>query len=318
MKSHNLIAPLLLLALLLCALLLAASSSSPMALCDDEHDAAEYYSIGEQVYNLHLLKNIYDNDQYDDDDDDDHFDMVQSDSSSSILFKPGALPPCERSIATSGPTVAEHHTTSYDGFPLHYPTYRQFLKADSGKYVGCGATAWAMAAAWYAHRHPTALPDDGSGSGSGSHLREHLSLVQDQRTNAHMERIGKAVKSFSNVFMGKNTATMPWDMPKIAALPEYSPAMMGGVSHSYWVSIVTKRKCPLGDIWDCAVARIKQGRPVVIGYGGGVSTHYALARAYVRHTDGQEWIYLNNGWGGSNNGWLNKQHGLFFAGYFNN
>lgn len=304
MKSH-LIAPLLL-ALLLCALL---ASSGALTLAHDEHyDGDEYYSIGEQVYNLHLLKNIYsNNDQYYDDDDDDHFDMVQSDSASSILFKPGALPPCERSIATSGPTVAEHHTTSYDGFPLHYPTYRQFLKADNGKYVGCGATAWAMAAAWYAH-HPN----------SGGHLREHLSLVQDQRTNAHMERIGKAVKSFSNVFMGKNTATMPWDMPKIATLPEYSAAMMGGVSHSYWVSIVTKRKCPLGDIWDCAVARIRQGRPVVIGYGGGVSTHYALARAYVRHTDGQEWIYLNNGWGGSNNGWLNKKHGLFFAGYFNN
>lgn len=307
MKSHL---PPLLLALLLCALL--ASSG---ALCDDEH---HHYSIGEQVYNLHLLKSIYSHDNENDDDNDDHFDMVQSDSAASILFKPGALPPCERSIATSGPTVAEHHTTAYDGLPIHYPAYRQFIKADNGKYVGCGATAWAMAAAWYAH-HPTLLRGGGGGgSHYGDYLRDRLPLVQqDRRTEAHMERIGRAVKSFSNIFMGKNTATMPWDMPSITALPEYSTAVMDGVSHSYWVSIVTKRKCPLGDIWDCAVARIKQGRPVVIGYGGGVSTHYALARAYVRHTDGQEWIYLNNGWGGSHNGWLNRRHGLFFAGYFN-
>lgn len=260
------------------------------------NDDFTHYSIGEQVYNQYLLENIYPQEE-----EGEETDGVESQSDSEQFFS-GSLPVCERSVATSGPSVREFYSTEYTGFPLHFPSYRQFLKSND-KYVGCGPTAWAMVASWYAH-HPSL---------SSLVSKSNVAINQDKRTNDHMEKIGVAIKSFSNVFMGKNTATMPWDMHHIADMSEYKNL---GVDRFYKIALASK-KCPLGSHWDCAIARLKQGRPVVIGYGTGVNTHYAMARAYVKHTNGDEWLYLNNGWGGSGNGWLHRKNDIFFAGYFN-
>lgn len=283
-------------AVLMLALMMMASPSTHV---EARRSTKSPYSIGEQMHNLFLMKQIYATHE----EAMDHSDNENVLSDSAMFFL-ADLPRCVPTVPTSGPNVELFASTEYTGFPLRFPAYRQFLKTGGKKYSGCGPTAWAMLASWYAH-HPTL----------GSSTMKTLLPVPNQTaaTNAHIVQIGKAIKSFSNVLMGKNTATMPWDMHRITSMAQYKDKT---VSRSYKITFAVQRKCPLGDIWNCAVARLKQGRPVIIGYGTGVNTHYALARAFVKHKNGKQWIYLNNGWGGNGNGWLSNEHKIFFAGYF--
>ncbi|MFL5807781.1 MAG: hypothetical protein ACJ8CR_39385 [Roseiflexaceae bacterium] len=180
-------------------------------------------------------------------------------------------------------------------------------------YSGCGATAWAMLFGWADHQAARGNPTwawhwgiyrQNGGYGADADAPQLMDTGVSSMTWELRQRIG----TFCWNGLG---ATAPWNMwSSYGYLVNRSP--MPVVTHYNAFGVATD------DLRSYASASIaNRGTPAIIGTGW--LSHYPLAYGYhwrsriVRHcswwqcwneTEYQHEFYVNQGWGGSGNGWV--------------
>lgn len=194
----------------------------------------------------------------------------------------------------------------------------------SGCYSGCGATAWAMLFGWAdnqaaLNRAPW-TPRKGlyrENGGYGADVVAPSSM--DAGVRAMTWEIRNRIGTFCAFGSG---ATFPWDMGNAAG---YLAGRSGtGLRTDYNVLGIHT-----DGLRERARDSIIRGTPAIIGTGW--LSHYPLAYGYAwrsrevrscvgpdfgfncwTSTEYSRWFYVNQGWGGSGNGWVSA--GTWFAG----
>ncbi len=192
---------------------------------------------------------------------------------------------------------------------------------NSGCYSGCGATAWAMLFGWadYQAAHGNAYWSPRWGlyrqnGGKGANAVAPASMDSGVR-NMTWE-IRQDIDTFC---VGSSGATAPWDMDEATG---YFSGRTGTQLDTHYNVLGIHE----GRLREYARNSIRDRHtPAVIGTGW--LTHYPLAYGYAWQsrttttcilficwdsTDYNRWFYVNEGWGGSDNGWVSA--GTWFAG----
>lgn len=170
---------------------------------------------------------------------------------------------------------------------------------------GCGPTAWAMLLGWADHqarignpvwRNHWGIYRENGGYGADADAPR----LQDAGIDAITREIRRYVGTYC---LGSQGATNPWDMDEViqyrnrrdgfGLVTDWSPGIpLPGLSSAAKEEIVYRRN------------------PVIIGTG--FLSHYPLAYIYIwcertnwyGGRDYTQYFYVNQGWGGSQNGWI--------------
>ncbi|TAN61726.1 hypothetical protein EPN18_06095 [bacterium] len=199
------------------------------------------------------------------------------------------------------------------------PLYNQFQY--NGCYVGCGPVAWAMLFCWAdwqaANGNAYWAPRWGLYRENGGRGNNVVApLTQDTGVSNIIKEINGQVGTFCITGSG---ATLPSSMGGASAyLSGRTGTSLGTHYNVLGISEDRLREYARNSIRDRAT-------PAVIGTGW--LTHYPMAYGYawqqrtVRHeflfwsweeTVYDRWFYVNQGWGGSGNGWVSAD--TWFAG----
>ncbi|MFN5060394.1 MAG: hypothetical protein ACK5GU_10790 [Chloroflexota bacterium] len=216
------------------------------------------------------------------------------------------------------------HTFSA-GTDAHQRMYNQFSYL--GCAVGCGSVAWMMLFGWYDYRASAAggsvygrwntFREGGVASGNPSNLAGTAPVSNNPGVETAIKNIRNRIGTFCALDSG---ATPPWNMPNASG---YLTEMRTGLGiSSHWNSVGYHED----GLRDMAIMEISsRGRPVVIGTG--LLAHYPLAYKYRWYTRPETWdegwldsdnityvrqFYVNQGWGGNENGWVSA--GTWFVG----
>lgn len=197
---------------------------------------------------------------------------------------------------------------------------------------GCGPTAWMMLFGWadflssygatgttlppgtQIWRRAGAFRTGGVHSGSSSGVAP---ATLDTAVKTTIYNVRNRVNTFCSFGSG---ATAPWDMDGASG---YLSEMRTGLGMTVHYNAVGYHEDRLRDYAKAQI--INNQRPVIIGTGW--LTHYPVAYRYKWRSRPEEWdegwfdgndvfyqreFYVNQGWGGSGNGWVNA--GTWFAG----
>jgi len=207
-----------------------------------------------------------------------------------------------------------------DGGHSNQPRYTQFLYStpSPGCYSGCGPTAWGMLFAWgdYQAENGNSYWQTRCGLYGGCGTAPSLSSFMSIGVRDMIDEIRTDVDTFciSSPFTSGNHsgATFPWDMPQAS---QYFIGRTGTDLDAHWnsagISEPRLRNYARSSI-------IFRDTPAVIGTGW--LTHYPMAYGYASRSK-SNWLsgttydrlfYVNQGWGGSSNGWINAS--TWFAG----
>ncbi|MEZ5962452.1 MAG: hypothetical protein R3F56_01275 [Planctomycetota bacterium] len=206
---------------------------------------------------------------------------------------------------------------SWAGTHADQRLYDQF--SCCGCVTGCGATAWAMLFGWIDLKASQNDPrwryrtgfyrTNGSVTGSAATIAPRY---LDTGVRNMISEIRGHIDTFCAFGSG---ATFPWDMDEAS---EYMRTRTPGRISTHYSTVGIH----WDDLRDRAIDEIVQNRtPAIIGTGW--LSHYPLAYGYaVRYRDVtsfftrvrvySRWFYVNQGWGGSGNGWVEAS--TWFAG----
>jgi hypothetical protein len=196
---------------------------------------------------------------------------------------------------------------------------------------GCGPTAWMMLFGWADYRSSIA----GSGWGRwntyrhtggvyGSHtLGSGTTIVAPKTMDTNVRNAILYIRNQVGTFCaGSSGATTPWDMDDARYYLNYVGTGMGFDTH---YNVVGMHEDRLARYAMSHLTHSTDRRPVVIGVGW--LTHYPLAWKVNYRSRPEDWHegwfdgddvvwdtqwYVNQGWGGSGNGWVSG--GIWFAG----
>nr|HMQ23029.1 hypothetical protein [Planctomycetota bacterium] len=206
---------------------------------------------------------------------------------------------------TYGPAGWSSYSYYYAGQHAEQTRYNQY--AYSGCVTGCGATAWMMFFAWIDLK---ASQNDARWRRNNGIYRAYGLTGSDPYVVAPrymdypvMYSIQEIRRQIGTFCLSGNGATYPWNMRN--AQQYVTPRTRATVVTDY--SSVGIR---YDSLRDQAIREIVTNRtPAVIGTGW--LSHYPLAYGYaVRYQDSwwgrsyQRKFYVNQGWGGSGNGWI--------------
>ncbi|GAC1550682.1 MAG: hypothetical protein NVS2B7_26770 [Herpetosiphon sp.] len=203
-------------------------------------------------------------------------------------------------------------TFSWAGSHADQRLYNQFTDAPntSSCYSGCGATAWAMLFGWADHQAALGngywAPRWGLYRQNGGYGADvDAPLEMDAGVRNMTWEIRNAVHTFC--VPGGSGATLPSEMSNAY---QYLLGRTGTrLTTDYNVLGISEDRIR-------AIARSSiadRGTPAVVGKGW--FNHYPLAYGYAQqsrttytlwwsNTEYNRWFYVNEGWGGRNNGWI--------------
>lgn len=183
---------------------------------------------------------------------------------------------------------------------------------------GCGATAWAMLFGWADHQ---ATLGNAAWSGRFGIYRQDGGFGADADAPRFMDggirNIMMEIRGYIKTYCNSGGGwTQSSDMGEAY---RYLQGRTGTRLHSlysngWWIFGTTE-----DDVRNRAISVIQSGRPVVIGR----DSHFPLAWGYAQQsrqncflffcsTEYNRWFYVNQGWGGSSNGWVTAN--AWFAG----
>jgi hypothetical protein len=184
--------------------------------------------------------------------------------------------------------------------------YNQFTHGSC--YVGCGPVAWMMLFGWADYRaglgdprwaHRWGLYRENGGRGNNA----IAPTFNDAGIDNAIREINGHVATFCIFSSG---ATFPWDMHQA---DRYLSGRTGATLTTHYNSFGIHED----RLRNLARDSIQAGTPAIIGTGW--LSHYPLAYGYAvrsktesflfwERTVYSRWFYVNNGWGGSSNGWV--------------
>ena len=218
--------------------------------------------------------------------------------------------------------------TFFAGTSADQRNYNQF-DIGGGCQSGCGPTAWMMLFGWVDYK--SSISGSGWGrwnvyraGGTNTGASTGSSGVAPQAMDDGVRNAVNYIRGRVGTFcFGSSGATTPWDMDEAAHYLNYVGTGMSLDTH-YNAFGDTEDRLTRYTI-DHLTTTATNRRPVIIGIGW--FSHYPLAWGVQYRTrpegftegwfDGDDVVwstywYLNYGWGGSNNGWI--QSGTWFAG----
>lgn len=194
----------------------------------------------------------------------------------------------------------------------------------SGCWSGCGATSWAMLFGWADYQ---ASIGNGAWAGRWGIYRQNggygADAVAPKYMDTGIQNISWELRNRIGTFCAFGSgATAPWDMGQASG---YLSGRSGiGLTTHYNVFGFSEDR-----LRDYAINSIKYRRtPAIIGTGW--LSHYPLAYGYAQQSrvvrkcflwhcwdevEYNRWFYVNQGWGGSGNGWVPAS--TWFAGEIN-
>lgn len=189
----------------------------------------------------------------------------------------------------------------------------------SGCASGCGGTAWSMLIGWADNQASLGNP---RWSGRWGLYRQNggrgSNAVAPRQMDSGVRTMTWEIRNDIDTWCAFGQgATFPWDMDEVSG---YLSGRTGATASTHYnvLGIHEDR------LRDRAINSIKNGTPVIIGTGW--LKHYPLAYKYKersrrtracavcwwKKTEYQRSFYVNQGWGGSSNGWVNA--GTWFTG----
>ena len=194
----------------------------------------------------------------------------------------------------------------------------------SGCWSGCGATAWGMLFGWADYQ---ASIGNGAWAARWGIYRQNggygADAVAPKYMDTGVQNMSWELRNRIGTFCAFGSgATAPWDMAQASG---YLNGRSGiGLTTHYNIFGISEDR-----LRDYAINSIKyRGTPAIIGTGW--LTHYPLAYGYAQQSrivrkcflwhcwdevEYNRWFYVNQGWGGSGNGWVPAS--TWFAGEIN-
>ena len=183
---------------------------------------------------------------------------------------------------------------------------------------GCGATAWAMAFGWADHQ--AALNNPAWSHRKGIYRQDGgygFDADAPQFMDAGIRNISMEIRGYIGTYCNAGGG---WTQAStMGNASRYMSGRSGASTRSlyangWWIFGTSEEQ-----VRDRAISSIKNGRPVVIGR----DSHFPLAYGYAEQTkrdcflficstEYNRWFYVNQGWGGSSNGWVTAK--AWFAG----
>ncbi|MBX3011016.1 MAG: hypothetical protein KF832_05890 [Caldilineaceae bacterium] len=183
---------------------------------------------------------------------------------------------------------------------------------------GCGATAWAMLFGWADHqaalnnpvwRHRNGIYRQNGGYGADADAPRTM--------DAGIRNMTMEIRGYIGTYCNNGGG---WTQSStMGRASTYLNGRSGATTRSlyangWWIFGTSEEQ-----VRDRAISAIQSGRPVIIGR----DSHFPLAYGYAQQTkrscflffcstDYNRWFYVNQGWGGSSNGWVTAS--AWFAG----